>query len=74
MWVYAYVIVGSQMRIMYGTDVQDSHKLEMSRSQKKAFRSVSLSDMFRGVASPACSPRGKSYIKLIPRVVGPRAT
>ena len=62
------------MTIMYGTDVQDSHRLEMSCSEKKAFRSVSLSDMFRGVASPACPPRGKLHIKLIPRAVCPRAT
>ena len=74
MCVYANVIVGSQLRIMYGPDFQDSHELEMSYSQKKAFRSVRLSDMFREVASPACSPRGILYIKLIPKALCPRPT
>ena len=74
MGVYANVIVGSQLRIMRGPDLQNSHELAMSNSQKKAFRSVRTSDMFRGVASPACAPRGILYIKLIPKAPCPRPT
>ena len=72
--VYANVIVGSQLRIMYGPDFQNSHELEMSNSRKKAFRSVRTSDMFKGVASPACSLGGMLYIELIPKALCPRPT